>query len=161
MGYPWVCFFSIYFAYEKWSDFAYETPDGTIELKDERRDQLNDKVRRMRKGCEVYSLRAKKDGVYECLHCPQGVFFLKKNEVWKYGMTIQGDKRYKAAKLRRLNLYRKREYVGNCQEAMELELVLIGSYPQLPENTVRPIRATNSEPYRYRLARPPGNLTDE
>lgn len=150
----------IAFAYEKWSDFAHQKPDGTTELKESRKRQLNDKVKRMRERCEVYSLRAKADGMYECLHCPQGVFYLKKHEVWKYGRTIQKN-RYKEPYIKRMNVYKKTEYMGNCQTAMEMEVTLIGKYPLIPENMARPIKPKPSEPYRFRLARPPGNLSDE
>lgn len=152
--------FIVFMAFEKFDDFVQRNPDGTYVLKKKRRDQLNDKVHRMREETEQYVLRASKSGYYQCLHCPNGVFFLHANEVWKYGITTQGKYgRYKPQYLRRMGLIYEVQYIGNLQKAMEQELIKIGNYPLLPENLARPDRSS-SEEIRYKLARPPGQATD-
>lgn len=152
--------FGIIMAYEKFDDFVKRKPDGGYELKEERRDQLNDKVRRMRSEAEQYVLRASRNGFYECLHCPQGVFYLYKGEVWKYGVTTRGKLgRYKPQYLKRMGLIYEMQFRGSLQQAMELELIKIGQYPLLPENLSRPDKP-EGELIRYKLARPPGQATD-
>lgn len=42
----------------KFSDFVRKKPDGTYKLKEERKHQLNDKVRHMREQAETYYLLA-------------------------------------------------------------------------------------------------------
>lgn len=152
--------FGAYMAYEKFDDFVKRKPDGTYELKEQRREQLNDRVKRMRSEAEQYVLRASKNGFYECLHCPNGVFYLYKGEVWKYGVTTRGKfGRYNPKFLRRMGLIYEVQYQGNLQKAMELELIKIGQYPLLPENLARPDKP-KGELIRYKLARPPGQATD-
>lgn len=160
----------IFMAYEKFEDFVKKERDGVYELKQPRKDQLNDKVKRMRKKAEQYALRATRDGWYECLHCKQGVFYLMKGEVWKYGTTIQGETgRYKPEYLKRMGLFYEVQYVGSMQGALEQELIKIGAYPLLPENLSRPderkVMAESNKGgdpiLRYKLARPPGQLNDQ
>lgn len=151
---------AIYMAFESFDDFVEKKPDGSYELKQRRKDQLNDKVRRMREEAEVYYLLASKDGYYECLHCPNGVFYLLKDEIWKVGITIQGEEgRYKLKYLRRMGLRYKAIYRGNIQRAQEMEVIEIGSYPLKPENLQRPDKP-QGQLIRYKLARPPGQNSD-
>lgn len=151
---------AIYMAFESFDDFVEKKPDGSYELKQKRKDQLNDKVRRMREEAEVYYLLASKDGYYECLHCPNGVFYLYKDEIWKVGITIRGQEgRYKMKYLRRMGLRYKVIYRGNIQRAQELEVIEIGSYPLKPENLQRPDKQ-QGQLIRYKLARPPGQNSD-
>ena len=150
----------IYMAFESFDDFVEKGPDRGYELKQERKDKLNDKVRRMREEAEVYYLLASKNGYYECLHCPNGVFFLYKDEIWKIGTTIQGkEKRYKPKYLKRMGLNYKVIYRGNLQKAQELEVIEIGNYPLKPENLQRPDKPLG-QLIRYKLARPPGQNSD-
>lgn len=152
--------FGVIMAYEKFDDFVKRKSDGTYELQEERKDKLNDRVKRMRSEAEQYVLRASKNGFYECLHCPNGVFYLYKGEAWKYGVTTRGKfGRYKPQYLKRMGLIYEMQYSGSLQQAMELELIKIGQYPLLPENLARPDKPTG-ELIRYKLARPPGQATD-
>lgn len=151
----------LYMAYESFDDFVKRNPDGTYELKDKRKDKLNDKVRRMRESAETYRLVARRNGYYQCLHCPNGTFYLYKGEIAKIGVTIQGEaNRYKPQYLRRMNLEYITIYKGSVQKAKELEVVEIGKYPLSEENISRPDKP-QGELLRYKLARPILNLGDQ
>lgn len=151
---------AIYMAFEKFSDFAHKKPDGTYELKEERKYQLNDKVKRMREQAETYYLLASTNGYYQCLHCPNGVFYLYQEEIWKIGTTIQGkENRYKTKYLDRMGLRYKVIYRGTLQKAQELEVIEIGRYPLKKENLQRPDKP-QGQFIRYKLARPPGQNSD-
>jgi len=112
----------------------------------ERIDRLNN--------AEQYALLAKTTRYYPCSHCPKGKFFLNKNEIWKYGVTINGQsKRYTDEYLQSINVVYSIEYEGTLQECLEEEAKKIILYYQLPENVVRFDKS--------RLLRPPGNSKDE
>lgn len=152
--------FLSYMAFEKFDDFVRKNPDGGYELREKRKDKLNDRVIRLRTEAEQYVLRAVRNGYYQCLHCPNGVFYLYANEVWKFGTTIRGESgRYKPQYLSRMGLRYDVEYRGTIQKAMEMETIRIGQYPLLPENISRPDKP-KGEFIRYKLARPPGQATD-
>jgi len=151
----------LYFAYESFDDYVKRNPDGTYELKEKRKAQLNDKVRRMRESAETYRLVARRNGYYQCLHCPNGTFYLYKGETAKIGITIQGEsKRYKPKYLKRMNLEYVTIYKGTVQKAKELEVIEIGKYPLSEENLSRPDKP-QGELIRYKLARPILNLGDQ
>jgi len=92
-------------------------------------------------GCEVYFLKARFDNYYPILAYANiiiGFEFLKIGEVWKVGMTKNGeigrypiDIFYKNnnIKLTRLNLLYKQIYNGSYKECLILEKILIYTYP--------------------------------
>lgn len=146
--------------YETFDDFVKHNPDGTFELKPQRKTKLNADVKRMREEAEQYVLLAKEDGYYQCLHCPRGTFYLFKGEVAKVGVTRQGEEgRYDRNYYTRMKLDYKTEYRGTLQKAMEAELVRIGNYPLTPENLARPDQSEEGVD-RYKLARPILNTGD-
>jgi len=68
--------------------------------------------------CEVYSLRARTNGIYPCYNCGiNPTIFLYTGEVWKYGKTCIGeDKRYN--NLQEINLIFIREFRGTEQQCL-------------------------------------------
>ena len=63
---------------------------------------------------EQYALVADVPGYFECLHCLTGVVFLKQYEVWKYGVTDQGEKsRYSLEYLRLRRLAYNTQFRGD------------------------------------------------
>ena len=97
-----------------------------------------------------YALTAKGNGWYPCLHSRRTNFYLKTNEVWKYGVARGGDfGRFKATFLIRNKVSCVIQYKGaftHCQRQVQIRLF---NYPNLPENTARPPA--------QRLPRPPYN----
>ena len=128
--------------------------NGKIEVDTSERDQAySERIDRLN-NAEQYALLAKTTGYYPCYHCPNGKFFLNKNEVWKYGTTINGkSKRYTDEYLQGLNVLYVVEFEGTVQLCLEEEAKKIILYYQLPENAVRFDR--------NRLLRPPGNSKDQ
>jgi RHS repeat-associated protein len=84
------------------------TTDPYQLTREKRADKYEAKRIKMEKDDEpphiLYKLIAKEDGVYPCPSCPAsegGSIYLKKGEVWKYGVTSKGSvaERYKYQKL--------------------------------------------------------------
>ena len=128
--------------------------DGKKQVETKERDQAySDRVERLN-NAEQYALIANRTGFYPCTHCPKGKFFLNRNEVYKYGVTINGKiVRYTAEYLKELYVDYIVEKQGTVQECLEEEAKKIILYYQLPENAVRFDK--------NRLARPPGNSKDQ
>lgn len=101
-------------------------------------------------GAQQYALTAKGNGWYPCLHSRRINFYLKTNEVWKYGVARGGDfGRFRATFLIRNKVSCIVQYKGSfthCQRQVQIRLF---NYPNLPENTARPPA--------QRLPRPPYN----
>lgn len=74
----------------KWTDVV-EWVDGEWRLQPKREAERDKQMRKV-DVAEQYALVANIPGYYECLHCPSKRIFLKSNEVWKYGVTNQGEK---------------------------------------------------------------------
>lgn len=146
--------------FEKFTDFVTQNPDGSYELKPERKRKLNADIKRMREGAEQYVLLAKEEGNYGCLHCPRGTFYLYKGEVVKVGITRQGEQgRYDQNYYDRMKIEYLVEYRGTLQGAAERELIRLGNYPLTPENLARPDEPQGGVD-RYKLARPVQNALD-
>jgi hypothetical protein len=108
--------------------------DGKPEMLPERKQKLNEELAKYDKA-EQYVLFAEQDGLYPCLSCPNGgTIGLKKGEIWKYGVTVNGLRRYSAAYLKQLKLIYYPQYVGEIGECLKLEKIKIYTYPTLPEN---------------------------
>ena len=100
---------------------------------------------------EQYALIAKMPGYYACLHCPSKRIYLHTNEVWKYGVTNQGEKlRYSAQFLRQKRLDYLTEFIGTYSQCLAEEKRKLFDYPLLPENMARPDS--------LKQVLPPGNL---
>jgi hypothetical protein len=79
--------------------------------------------------------------------------FLHIGEIWKYGVTINGEQvRYTKNELIEKGLLYLPQLQGSLQRCLSEERKKIIEYPLLPENLTR-------KP-EYRLARPPANPYD-
>ena len=100
---------------------------------------------------EQYALIANVPGYYECLHCPSKHIYLYTNEVWKYGVTNQGEKqRYSSQYFEQRQLRYQVQFRGTYSQCLVEEKRKLFEYPLLPENLARP------DPLK--LVLPPGNL---
>ncbi len=88
---------------------------------------------------EQYALIAIEDGWYPCLHSGRTQCFLKKGEVWKYGVTSKGRfGRYSIEFLSQNQVDYKVEYIGPNSECQKREIIKLYNYRNLPENLARP-----------------------
>ena len=133
----------------QWADVV-EWVDGSFRLKPKRQAAF-EKQKKAVENAEQYALVAKVPGYYQCLHCHTGVFFLNRLEVWKYGVTNQGEGlRYGPMFLQQQNLSYAPQFRGGYSECLIEEKRKLFYYPLLPENLVRPDS--------LKLLLPPGNL---
>jgi hypothetical protein len=88
---------------------------------------------------EQYVLTAKVDGWYSCPSCTDGArIYLKAGEVWKYGVTINGQSgRYSDDYLSENKLHYYIQYKGRIGDCLKMEKAKIHFYPILPENLAR------------------------
>jgi len=114
-----------------------------------RDEALESRIERLQ-NAEQYALLALTDGYYTCYHCSEGRVWLNKDEVAKYGTSINTDTRYTKESLKEDNVYYFTQFSGTIQECLEEEARKIYLYYTLPENAVR---------YKS-LARPPLNKID-
>lgn len=84
-----------------------------------------------------------------CLRCPNGIktVTVRKGEVYKYGITTQGQARYTSTQYSYLDVRLLTEFEGNYTECKNMEIDKILSYQFLPE----------SQKPEVKLIRPPGN----
>jgi hypothetical protein len=137
-----------------WREVVIELPDGSFTLSKERQEAIDEKISRYRTQTELYMLQTNTDSYYFCPACPpqalrNGKYFLLKNQVYKYGITINSKERYSKAELARWRLNYVILAVGNYTDMATKEVILNGSYPILPENLARAIPR--------RLSIPPGS----
>ena len=100
---------------------------------------------------EQYVLKARYNGWFSCLSCPfRDSIYLYKNEVWKYGVTINGEVGRYGNHLGAKGLMYDPEYTGTIEQCMIKERKKIIQYPLLEENLSR----------KQPIARPPGNPKD-
>ncbi len=131
-------------------DDVVEWEDGKTRLKKKRAEGLKKELAAL-EDAEQYVLLARVDGLYPCKRCPRGVVFLKRGEVWRYGVTRKGQKgRYTKEFLRLIQLEFVPMFSGALQACLAQEKVMIYNYPLLPENF--------SRSKENRLVYPPGNL---
>ena len=133
----------------QWADVV-EWVDGSFRLKPKRQAAF-EKQKKAVENAEQYALLARAPGYYECLHCLTGLVFLNRFEVWKYGVTDQGEKvRYSVNYLDSRNLLYSIQFQGDYAQCLMEEKRKLFYYPLLPENLARP------DPLKLLL--PPGNL---
>ncbi len=98
---------------------------------------------------EQYALVAMEDGWYPCLHSGRISCYLKKGEVWKYGVTSKGEfGRYTALFLSKNRVTYFIEYDGTFSECLKQEQIKLFNYPYLPENLARlPAERLSRPPY--------------
>jgi hypothetical protein len=103
-----------------------------------KREAERDKQMRKIDDAEQYALVADISGYYECLHCPTKRIFLKSNEVWKYGVTNQGEKqRYTTQFLEQRVLRYLVQLRGTYSQCLVAEKRKLFEYPILPENLAK------------------------
>ncbi len=142
-----------------WEEAAEMHEDGTASISEEWSETVERKKDQFRNQ-ELYKLTATKDAYYLCEHCPTGKFFLRENEVYRYGTTGLKEKGRGYGENWRKKYFL--NYVVIMQEDLTTvkieQAALIGSYVILPENLNRPAAGTpQAKPYWYRLVLPPGN----
>lgn len=137
-------------AYWEGVDFLESDDNGHPKLAPSREKRMEQRLKRLQQ-CEQYVVRAKVSGYYPCYNCGKDTnIFLLAGEVWKYGVTIQGEhKRYRKW-LEKKNLQYWVQYRGTIQTCLRRETLKIYKYPLLPENLRR----------KPPLIRPPGNKID-
>ncbi|MBV6442484.1 MAG: hypothetical protein DYG98_22490 [Haliscomenobacteraceae bacterium CHB4] len=74
----------------QWADVV-EWVEGEWRLKPKREAKRDKQIKNI-DDAEQNVLLAIAPGYYECLHCPSKRIYLHTNEVWKYGVTNQGEK---------------------------------------------------------------------
>ncbi len=130
--------------------FIHFDDDGQPTLSPERRAKRDSTIRKLG-NAEVYALLALVPGWYPCYGCPQGdSIFLFEEQVWRYGVTQNGERVRYPSGLSHRSLRYKVVGTGNLYECLVLEQRKIYGYAILPENLAR------SQP----LPRPPGNKQD-
>ena len=141
--------FLIAMAALQWADVV-EWVEGEWRLKP-KREAKRDKQMKKIDDAEQYALVADVSGYYECSQCPTKRIFMKTNEVWKYGVTNQGEKqRYTTQFLRQRRLRYLVQLRGTYSQCLVEEKRKLFEYPLLPENLARPDS--------LKRVLPPGNL---
>lgn len=131
-------------------DFLELDHNGEVQISAQREKQLKQRLKRLNHA-EQYVLLAKVDGWYPCYSCETSdSIYLFAGEVWRYGVTIRGEKGRYGHTLKDKRLLYIVEVYGNVSECLEAEAIKIYTYPKLPENLKRTIP----------LIRPPGNKVD-
>lgn len=115
--------------------FKKEEPSPALSPKEKAK--LEQKVKEI-DDAEQYALIAAKDGLYTCLHSGRGICFLRKGEVFKYGVTTKGEfGRYNTSFMMKHNVMYVVEFKGNIAECLIQEQIKLFNYPYLPENLAR------------------------
>lgn len=131
-------------------DFLSFDAEGNAEIPPQREKLLEKRLKRLRNS-EQYALRADHSGYYPCYNCGSDtLIFLYTGEVWKYGVTIRGEKGRYGAQLRIKRLIYQVQLRGTIYACLKAEALKIFKYPKLPENLKR------TQP----IIRPPGNKVD-
>jgi hypothetical protein len=135
----------------RYSEVVEVDKNGNLQLTAQRLQKLHDDTIKF-ENAEQYVLYARISGYYACLSCLDTThIYLSRGEVWKYGVTINGQKgRYSAEKLDNFIYFP--QFKGTLQQCLIEERKKIITYPLLPENQARPLL--------NRIARPPGNPYD-
>jgi hypothetical protein len=139
----------IFFATD-FGDFVQKKSDGTYELSPEREAELK-RRKEQYDNAEQYVLVATVNGWYPCYNCNgETKIYLYIGEVWKYGISKNGIKRYSRDFYSNYKVRYIIQYEGTLTDCMKKELDQIYNYPLLPENLKRD----------KKLSRPPGNKED-
>lgn len=115
--------------------FVKEEPSPKLSPKDKTR--LERKMKEI-DDAEQYALLAANDGLYTCLHSGRAICFLRKGEVFKYGVTTKGEfGRYNTSFMMKHNVIYIIQFKGNVAECLIQEQVKLFNYPYMPENLAR------------------------
>ena len=120
----------------RYEDVVEYGKEGKPQIKTKRLERLADTIRYY-EGAEQYALIARVPKYYHCPSCMDGdSIFLFKGEVWKYGVTINGQSgRYN--ELPDPKLQYQIQFKGSLARCKSEEQVKIVNYPILPENQKR------------------------
>ncbi len=120
----------------KWSDVI-EYFNGEPRLSSKHQNQLQKKLDELDEA-EQYALVAISNGWYPCLHGGRSLYYLKANEVWKYGVTTKCERgRYTSEFLQDNEVLYIIQFKGILSECLQEEQRKLFSYPILPENLSR------------------------
>jgi hypothetical protein len=135
----------------RYSEVVEVDKNGNLQLTPQRLEKLHDDTIKF-ENAEQYVLYVLRPSWYSCSSCVDTThIYLNINEIWKYGVTINGQKgRYSIEKLADFMFYT--QFKGTLQQCLIEERKRIINYPLLPENQARPLLK--------RIARPPGNPYD-
>lgn len=140
--------FFLYMALE-WRDVVVWV-EGRWVLNPKRQRDMDEQIKSIGEA-EQYVLLTGLSGFYDCYLCKTKSIFLNSNEVWRYGVTSQGEKtRYTGGFVERMNLLYVIQFTGHYAECLIEEKKKLFLYPLLPENVARPDS--------IRLVLPPGNF---
>ncbi|PHN05409.1 hypothetical protein [Flavilitoribacter nigricans] len=136
--------------------FLEKGQDGGYILSRQRQEDFDKKPLKS-ENVEVYRLIAGLRGNYPCINCNKGIqqILLFPGEVWKYGISRNGRKRYNENFYSSSNLVYQTITITDILSAEKLELELIIGYPLLPECQKR------MKLQQIFLKRPPGNAIDK
>lgn len=152
--------FSIFLAIPKsWEEAVSRQEDGTYRLSKKWEKTILRKQEKVRKH-RLYVLVASTNGYFQCPHSPSGKFYLKADEVYRYGTTGEtfAARGYSKRWLAINNLTLISIMEDDLATVVAAQALLIGSYALLPENLQRPLaNEANAKLYWYRLVLPPGN----
>ncbi len=123
--------------------------DGIPKLAPWRQEELERGMKKFDEA-EQYVLEVALEGYYPCFHCEEKTIFLFKGEVWKYGVTINGELGRYPGGLNEIGLVYFSEFKGTLSDCLKAEKRKIILYALLPENLKRDVP----------LIRPPGNKQD-
>jgi len=130
--------------------FIHFDDDGQPTLSPERRGKRDSTIRKL-DNAEQYALLAARTAWFPCFSCPgKDSIFLTPGQVWRYGVTMNGEKGRYPVSLVALNLGYQIQFVGGLEDCLREEQRKIFNYALLPENIIRP----------RPLIRPPGNKQD-
>ena len=128
---------SIIIAFAVRSHVVFKKEEPSPALSPKEKAKLEQKIKEI-DDAEQYSLRAAKDGIYECLHSGRVTCYLHKGEVFKYGVTTKGEfGRYNTSFMMKHNVIYVVEFKGNVAECLIQEQIKLFNYPYLPENLAR------------------------
>lgn len=142
--------FILLFALSKKVPFLEKGEDGIFHLSKTRKAKFEKELNKLNEA-EQYALEARQNGWYQCFSCSDTNFiFLLSSEIWKYGVTINGENGRYGKVLPVPSLQYVVQFKGSLQECLEEEKRKIYNYAILPENLNR----------QKPLIRPPGNKRD-
>lgn len=152
--------FAIFMTIPKsWDEAVTLQEDGTYRLSKKWEKAILRKQEKVRKH-RLYVLVASTNGYFQCPHSPSGKFYLKADEVYRYGTTGEtfAARGYSKRWLAINNLTLISIMENDLATVVAEQASLIGSYALLPENLQRPLaNEANARLYWYRLVLPPGN----
>jgi hypothetical protein len=141
----------VYAGISEFEKFTKIDENGNLQISEKRLEKLHKDTLKLQKS-EQYALIALETGYYTCLTCGDTtMILLHKNEIWRYGVTMNGkETRYPKNTFR--NLVYIVEFSGTLQQCLIEERKKIVMYPLLPENLKRSAEKI--------LGRPPANPYD-